>query len=1031
MRSLKDDTTKFNETCSCKDPIKCLEHMFVDMVQKKRVAQGQCPVRRPVFLRTHGIIRGEMDIMKDIPESLKQGMFADSGKHPVYVRYSSDLADGRPDWESTIGIGIKIFDIPGEKVVSDDGANVADLILQNVPFFFVNNASDFCNFTKASLEGWGDQWIQENSPQTSMLLDKMAKPIRSVFGTALWSVVPFRLGKDNYCKYIVKPGTSTFADDPNIVDPNFLGKDLAARMAASDATIDIYIQPRPSVKKYGAAWLDEHFPLDKATVVWDEKIAPPVKVAQITLPKQDIEKAEQEIYGDWLDFNIGRVPKDNEPVGSISEARKVVYAAAAKFRHDKNGQPNTQPSKPGKPVIKNPTCPLPGQPKPDEAPKPLTQKQIERITEVRIHPGIGIARVGNSISDYYIGPEVTNPILTKFGATRDDGGAIKRQAARFRIYGYDAQGNVVAEIQQSSNSSVEWSVHVANRKAQWYEFDAAMDLPETSDVTVPLRNKDIKDADRGALAIDPGLKKIMGLNMDDSSYLLAGEFQGTSVTLGELRTDSVGRLVFLGGHGNSDSPANTPVYDPAMPSSFNNAAGWYDDICDGPVHAKVSLGNKTFQADPAWVCSAPPNFAPDIVGWRTMDDLVRQVYIQAGMMELPKRVSFMLDVYPILQRLTGLQWVNKGLQAYFGAGAQMNFENEDFVKRIAMAPDPGYPDPFAQTRRNIYNSFRASSDVFSAPDTTSNTVQAMDWPMIYGDLYGADVSGSDNVAATYLQLPDYFDFILQKWVSGDFISDFDPAALKRETLNDVPLQQQPEMLDRANLHFCLADAFHPGCELTWPMRHASMYRAPYRIRERQAGLAQPTYGSTLDQNTVLSFGGPLFAQGNGDLTRWMALPWQGDTAFCRSGYDMEFDPYMPTYWPARVPNQILTKVDYEILMDKDKKMDLRVAAFQNRPSWLRQLPGNEPAADQMLYMVKHFGEMGILEAKPRPDDMDWLPEHLYVENLTEVKQKELEEAYKVFQENYAKLGPTDRLLQEAGWFSEEHRNEFTTIVRGK
>ena len=68
----------------------------------------------------------------------------------------------------------------------------------------------------------------------------------------------------------------------------------------------------------------------------------------------------------------------------------------------------------------------------------------------------------------------------------------------------------------------------------------------------------------------------------------------------------------------------------------------------------------------------------------------RQVYIQAGMMELPKRVSFMSDVYPILQRLTGLQWVNKGLQAYFGAGAQMNFENEDFVKRIAMAPDPGY-----------------------------------------------------------------------------------------------------------------------------------------------------------------------------------------------------------------------------------------------------------------------------------------------------------------------------------------------------
>ncbi len=41
-------------------------------------------------------------------------------------------------------------------------------------------------------------------------------------------------------------------------------------------------------------------------------------------------------------------------------------------------------------------------------------------------------------------------------------------------------------------------------------------------------------------------------------------------------------------------------------------------------------------------------------------------------------------------------------------------------------------------------------------------------------------------------------------------------------------------------------------------------------------------------------------------------------------------------------------------------------------------------------------EMGILEAKPRPDDMDWLPEPLYVENLTAVKQGELEIAQKLF-----------------------------------
>ena len=85
----------------------------------------------------------------------------------------------------------------------------------------------------------------------------------------------------------------------------------------------------------------------------------------------------------------------------------------------------------------------------------------------------------------------------------------------------------------------------------------------------------------------------------------------------------------------------------------------------------------------------------------------------------------------------------------------------------------------------------------------------------------------------------------------------------------------------------------------------------------------------------------------------------------------------------------------------------------------------------MNYMVAHFNEMGILEAKDRPEDLDWLPEKLWVENLTVTKQAELDEAYKVFQQNYAKLGATDKALQEAGWFNEEQRDEFATIVKGE
>ncbi|MFP8965212.1 LodA/GoxA family CTQ-dependent oxidase [Pokkaliibacter sp. CJK22405] len=1024
IKSMMSDNEKLTTTCSCDDPIKCLQHMFVDMTGKRRVEEGQCPARRPVFLRTHGIIKGKLQFNDDIPEALRHGLFAHPGAtHPVYVRYSSDLADGRPDWKSTIGIGIKIFDVKGKKVVSDDGAHTADLLMQNVPYFFVNTAKDMCEFTKASFEGWGEEWVQRNSPVTDTLLDDMAKPIRSVLETSLWSVVPFKLG-DNYCKYVLKPGTSTFGGEPDIEDPDFLAKDLHERMAKGPATLEIYVQPRPSAETYGEAYLEEHFPLDRATVVWDEKVAVPVHVATIKLPKQDLNKPEQEIYGDWLAFNIGRVPAANAPVGSVAEARMVVYQASADFRRKQNGQPTTEPKEPGAPEIKNPSCPFPHH-KAAEKPVGLSDEAIARITHVRIHPGIGVARVGNSTKAYTIGPEVMNPPQTPYGSTRDVGGSLKRQAARFRVYGYDQYGNVVGEIQQAANATIEWSVQLANRKAQWYEFDAAMDLQATCNISVPQRNPMVQGGGRAALCIDTGVKKISGLNMNDSSYAMTGEFQGTSVYLGELRTDAVGRLVVLPGMGVSASPGNTPVYDPAKPGSFNNAAGWYDDIADGPVHAKVTIGNKRFDADGAWVTSAPPNYAPDLTSWRTLDDLLRSVYIQAGMMSLPRRVSFNEHIRPVLERMTDLQWVNKGFSAMFGADAPMNFRDEKLMKKLAFVPESSlYPDPYGELRRTVYNSFRA---------TNGQEQDINGWPWEYGDTFGySDSSEQDAVnAAQYLRLPSIYEYLMDAWVKGNFINDYAPNAKAPTRLEEVPLQGQPEMLDRAAMHFCLADAFHPGCELTWPMRHASMYRAPYRIRERETGKDEPSYGSQLTQPEVLRIGGPLYEQGAGDLTRWMALPWQGDTAYCRSGYDLEFDPYLPTYWPARVPNQVLTQIDYEVLCDKNRSMEERIAAFHNRPNWLRQLPSQNPAPEQMMYMIEHFGEMGVLEAKPRPDDLDWLPDNLYVENLTQVKAGELEEAHKLFTERYARLGFHDRLLMEAGWESDEQRNEFATIkLRG-
>jgi hypothetical protein len=649
-------------------------------------------------------------------------------------------------------------------------------------------------------------------------------------------------------------------------------------------------------------------------------------------------------------------------------------------------------------------------------------KRTGTIVRAAIHPAIGVARIGNSAEGYFIGPEVTEPLLTDAGQSRDASGALKRQAARFRVYGYDAQGNVVREL-TADDAEIRWSAHLANKKAQWSRFIAPMDLPEAKDVRAPRRNPGVTD--RARLAIDPGARAISGRSRSGAPYRFdGGKFMDTPVSLGELRTDAKGRLVVLGGTGISGSPEKTTVFDPKDEDTFNNADGWYDDISDGPVEAKVTLDGREIPVDSAWVIVAPPNYAPDVVGWRTLHDLLVDTFVEAGMLPAPATTSFTRDILPIFRRLTGLQWVNQGFATAFGKGTASDFEDSAVVARLA--------DPLQNgLHQRLFDFFRhGAKDNASAKDRRL-------WPMIYGDAFGSFAdSRSEN-----LPLGGVRELHLKRWVAGDYVNDWNPDAKPARRFAQVPLEEQPAMLDQAALHFCLADAFHPGCELTWPMRHASLYRQPFRIRQRGPQESERDYGPELGAGQALQAEGPLFAQGPGDLTRWMAIPWQGDTVFCRSGYDPEFDPYLPTFWAARVPNQVLTESAYATVMDPTLPRADRVAAFKKRESWVRAMKGRAP--QQILDMVTRFGQMGVVEARPGiPNDPDF-PAVIFVESLPAepagsfgapppvVMTESVPKSALPPARSRPPKTPREKRVEAAGWESPEQLEEFSRIFKKK
>lgn len=922
------------------DPVESVKIMFVDQFQGGQIASGEAPATRPVFRRTHGVAHGTFVVNPSLPKELRVGVFAQKAEYPLWVRFSSDIQPGTADYKGgPAGIGIKLFGVEGPKVMEpDQDATTQDFILQNFPVFFVDNVQDMCQVSQDF-----DSFVKTH-PETSKILDGMNHPIDSVLETPYWGVLPTRFGAGRYCKYkiepeLVPPGTGQAPDHD---DPFYLRGDLYARLNTGETRLRFMVQMRTD---------DDTMPLDEATVEWSEKASAPIHVATLVLPKQDPGTRGQAEYGENLAINTWHTLAEHEPVGSLAEARKVTYRASARVRRDVNGVPQ------GEPVEPRPAEMNPGQP------YPAAQDQV--IVRAAIHPAIGVARMGNS-DEFFVGPETVHPAPREPGFYRDGAGALKRQAARFRVYGYNAAGEVVREL-TPAYADVHWTVHVANRKASWYQWIQAMDIPESAAVQAPLRNKDVTGAGRRALDIDGGARTIEGTGVSGDAYHFQGEFQGTPVYLGELRTDEQGRLLFLGGRGVSASPTGQPIYDTSDPNAFINANGWYDDASDGPVSATVTIEGRDIPVESAWVVTAPPNYAPDVVAIRTLYDLLVDLYVQNSWMQTPEKPSFTNDVYPILQRMSNLQWVNQGFATQFGHGGPNDFQSPDQVARLARDPEAGGYDTWAELRRQVFNAFRKPVPTDDNPTP---------WPWEYGDAEGPP--SPDDAPGQYLSLSPTQYHWLRQWADGQFVADWPADGTPVQAVDTLPPAEQPAMLDRAALHFCLADAFHPGCEVTWPIRHISMYTAPFRIRRRPADVPERDYGATLTQPEALAMDGPLWAQGPGDLTRWMGLPWQADTAWCRSGYDSAYDPYLPTFWPARVPNQVLSEADYRIVVDPSQPREAREAAFNRRADWNRLLGSGGSQA--MMNMVNHFADQGVVEVRPGVEGDPLFPAVMMVEH---------------------------------------------------
>ena len=513
--------------------------------------------------------------------------------------------------------------------------------------------------------------------------------------------------------------------------------------------------------------------------------------------------------------------------------------------------------------------------------------------QYRIHPAIGVARMGNADpSTYFIGPEAPGfgPLGDAPGTSpypKKVGGLVKPQAARFRIWEYQMDANGVwqptGEVNLSTPGlqSIQWSVHLANKKASFHQFGGP-----AGESTPPLSLRNATVTDRRTLETDFGARQVGGSLASPVIFQPTGAAtdtypkkpDGTPVIsyLGQLRTDYYGRLIALGGQGVANF--NTTAM-PALPTYANND-NWFDDASDGPVSATVVINGQTYTALGAWLLVAPPDFAPQVANAVTMYDLLYDVAVRE--IPVPSNNALYLPGGP-LNRLTQLQNA-------FRAGAPAEFPGivPDFDSEVApilrngfnyyyvdslvpfqhsslIDPNNGNPDPAYNAQRQFIAGY------MRPPFGATGLKGKQTMPHILGD----DAYNPNAVESEYRLALTHTQFgLLANWATGPFI----PTGT-----NPPPTPQiTPWGLDRAALENCVGGAFFPGIEASWQIRNPSLYMEPFRI--------SPTATSQY-------YGESGIPIGPGHFSRQMAVPWHADFNDCRAEGSN-------AWWPGQRPDSV-------------------------------------------------------------------------------------------------------------------------------
>jgi hypothetical protein len=288
-------------------------------------------VKRGFHAKIHGCVQGELTVRDDVPEEARVGLFAEARSYPAWIRFSNGQGRSRPDKERDVrGLAVKLVGVPGKKLLEiERDAVTHDFLMTNRRASHVDDAKQFMEFADATATSGKLALYLLKHPRVALRLAKVKKNVASVLTEQYWSGGAYALGS-RAIKFSAKPCEISSKTMPASPSDDYLREDLRRSLAQGDACFDFMVQFRMD---------PDDFPVEKASVEWDEEISPFVPVARLVIPRLDLDAPEEaeraakmEAYCEKLSFTPWHALPEHRPLGHINRARKAVYQASREGR---------------------------------------------------------------------------------------------------------------------------------------------------------------------------------------------------------------------------------------------------------------------------------------------------------------------------------------------------------------------------------------------------------------------------------------------------------------------------------------------------------------------------------------------------------------------------------------------------------------------------------------------------------------------------------------------------------------------------